>query len=92
MKGTWLGCRTMKSNSKNSIPDLKVCIGPRCGDYGGKALLDELAQAGIAAQATECHSLCPHAPIVSLPQYCLHRATLDKVRLELATLDAHSQA
>ena len=59
-----------------------ICHGPRCRDYGGAALLAGLRIRGIAVEAIDCQSLCPHAPVVRLPDRCLPRAGLDDL-LEL---------
>lgn len=56
-----------------------ICHGPRCRDYGGAALLEKLQAQGIEAEAIDCQSLCPHSPVVRLPQRCLPRASLDDV-------------
>ncbi|MDX8408299.1 MAG: hypothetical protein R8L58_07930 [Mariprofundaceae bacterium] len=56
-----------------------ICQGQRCGDYGGAELLAALAGQGIPVARLECQSLCPHAPVVRLPDRCLLHATLPEV-------------
>jgi len=56
-----------------------ICHGPRCRDYGGAELLARLQAEGIEAEAIDCQSLCPHSPVVRLPERCLPRASLDEV-------------
>jgi len=56
-----------------------VCHGPRCGDYGGRALAEQLTDSGIQVERLDCQSLCPHAPIVRIDGIVKLRAKLDKV-------------
>lgn len=66
----------MKSETNNGGA-VGICLGPRCGDYGGRELLAALARHGIPARSLGCQSLCPHAPVACLPDRCLLRATRD---------------
>ncbi len=68
--------------SKQTQAAIGVCLGPRCGDYGGRALLDELRSAGIDPVVLECQSLCNFSPVVRLSDRCLLRATLEDVLRE----------
>jgi len=43
-----------------------VCHGPRCGDYGGRELAENLNLKGVAFEVLDCQSLCPHAPVVRI--------------------------
>ncbi|MDQ6969555.1 MAG: (2Fe-2S) ferredoxin domain-containing protein [Mariprofundus sp.] len=56
-----------------------VCHGPRCADYGGRALADELMASGISYEILECQSLCPHSPVVRIDGIVKLKAKLDKV-------------
>jgi NADH:ubiquinone oxidoreductase subunit E len=56
-----------------------VCQGPRCGDYGGRTLLEALQERGVDAISIACQSLCPSSPVVRLADRCLHRATAERV-------------
>jgi len=63
----------------NKAAAVGVCHGPRCGDYGGRALAAELSQRNIEIEALDCQSLCPYAPIVRLQDRFIHRATMERV-------------
>lgn len=63
--------------------EIGVCLGPRCGDYGGRVLLAALQARGVAAEAIDCQSLCPSSPVVRLKERCLHRATVEMVLAEV---------
>ncbi|MDQ6996558.1 MAG: hypothetical protein Q9M82_03750, partial [Mariprofundus sp.] len=52
-----------------------VCHGPRCGDYGGRALAVELRHRKIEVEALDCQSLCPYSPIVRLHEHFLTQAS-----------------
>ncbi len=60
-------------------PYIGVCLGPRCGDYGGRALMQALRD----SEAVNCRSLCAHAPVVALEGRCLLRATAQEVVEEM---------
>lgn len=66
-----------KNSEGQGCAQVGVCHGPRCAAYGGEALLAELKEKGMAAEAVGCQSLCPSSPVVRLNQRCLHRATLE---------------
>jgi len=57
-----------------------VCHGPRCGDYGGKALAKKLRAEGYSVEALPCQSLCPHGPIARTADQVLHRATVEALQ------------
>ncbi|HKI61122.1 MAG TPA: hypothetical protein VKA31_02405 [Mariprofundaceae bacterium] len=59
-----------------------ICLGPRCGDYGGRDLLAALLARGIRAQGIDCQSLCQASPVVRLPGHCLLHASLEDVLQE----------
>jgi len=56
-----------------------VCHGPRCGDYGGRALAEQFMQAGISFEKLDCQSLCPHAPVVRVDGVVKLKANIAKV-------------
>jgi len=59
--------------------NIAVCHGPRCSDYGGRALAEQLMKQDMAFEILDCQSLCPHFPIVRIDGAVLHRASLEKV-------------
>jgi len=60
-------------------PVLGICHGPRCGDYGGRAMADQLDVKSIAFEQLPCQSLCPHAPIARIDNEILHHTNLQQV-------------
>ncbi len=68
----------MKSE-QSQLACIGICQGPRCGGYGGAELLSALAGRGVPVVPLDCQSLCPHAPVVRLPDRCLLQATLSEV-------------
>ncbi|MBL4775932.1 MAG: (2Fe-2S) ferredoxin domain-containing protein [Mariprofundus sp.] len=60
-------------------PKIAVCHGPRCGDYGGRALAGTLAARGFQCEVLDCQSLCPYAPIVRIDGAVVHRANMTKL-------------
>lgn len=54
-----------------------ICHGPRCGDYGGRALRQQLQSEGYKVEVLACQSLCPHGPIARRGEAVVHRATLE---------------
>ncbi|MDQ6999963.1 MAG: (2Fe-2S) ferredoxin domain-containing protein [Mariprofundus sp.] len=56
-----------------------VCHGPRCRDYGGLTLAEQLKYQGMAVEALDCQSLCTYSPIVRLHDRVIHRATDERV-------------
>ena len=64
-------------------PNIALCHGPRCGDYGGRALAEILAARGLAYEILDCQSLCPDAPIVRLDGAVVHRANMSKLLARL---------
>jgi len=73
------------------VPAIAVCHGPRCGAYGGRALLAELQQQGVIAEAVGCQSLCPSSPVVCLVDRCLHRASVESVMAACDEMDGSMQ-
>jgi len=56
-----------------------VCHGPRCSDYGGKALAEQLEAANIPFEILDCQSLCPHSPVVRVDGVVKLKANVAKV-------------
>lgn len=56
-----------------------VCHGPRCSDYGGRALAERFKQTEIPFERLECQSLCPHSPVVRVNGVVKLKANWDKV-------------
>ncbi|HKI62670.1 MAG TPA: (2Fe-2S) ferredoxin domain-containing protein [Mariprofundaceae bacterium] len=73
----------MSMEGENAVNQPGICLGPRCGDYGGLDLLAALRERGIRAQGIDCQSLCQASPVVRLPDYCLLRASLEDVLQEM---------
>jgi len=63
--------------SKQSV--VGICLGPRCRDYGGLALSEQLKCQDVAVETLDCQSLCPYSPIVRLHDRVIHRATDERV-------------
>ncbi|WP_147434063.1 hypothetical protein [Mariprofundus sp. EBB-1] len=58
---------------------LGICHGPRCGDYGGRAMGEALMDRSISFDPLPCQSLCPHAPIARVDGKVLHHTNLEQV-------------
>jgi len=58
---------------------LGICHGPRCGDYGGRAMAEQLVERSIAFDQLQCQSLCPHAPIARVDDKVLHHTNTEQV-------------
>jgi len=55
-----------------------ICHGPRCADYGGKALTAQLNAAGMETAALNCQSLCAYSPVACKAGRIIHRASIEK--------------
>lgn len=55
-----------------------VCLGPRCSDYGGRALAAQLNTAGMETAALDCQSLCAYSPVACKAGRIIHRASIEK--------------
>jgi len=60
-------------------PQVEVCHGPRCCDYGGQKLLRELKAHGVQARMSLCHSLCSYSPVVKTKGKAILNATAESV-------------
>ncbi len=56
-----------------------ICHGPRCADYGGRALAAELREQNIAVEALDCQSLCACSPVARKSGQIIHRASIQRV-------------
>ncbi len=56
-----------------------ICHGPRCGDYGGRAMAQQLKDKSINFDPLPCQSLCPHAPIARVDGKVLHHTNIEQV-------------
>ena len=69
----------MKQNVSKPTPHIEVCHGPKCSDFGGRELSDELDAFDIQSFAGDCRSQCPHAPVVFVDDRLITKATVEKV-------------
>ncbi|MFQ5345971.1 MAG: (2Fe-2S) ferredoxin domain-containing protein [Mariprofundus sp.] len=56
-----------------------ICHGPRCRDYGGRALAKQLECQGVTIDVLDCQSLCAYSPVVRMHDRVIHRATEERV-------------
>jgi NADH:ubiquinone oxidoreductase subunit E len=63
---------------------IEVCHGPRCSDYGGKALRKDLRANGIDSCMVLCQSLCTYSPVVKIDGNIMLHVTTEDI---LKTID-----
>jgi len=69
----------MKSDKCEQAPRIEVCHGPKCSDFGGRVISEELHALGFTTFDGDCRSLCPHAPVALVNDRLITKATTGKI-------------
>ena len=71
---------------KESLVKIEVCLGQNCKGYGGQDLAAELKQRNMPFIASECRSLCPHAPVVFVDDKVILKANTEDILNKKSTV------
>lgn len=71
---------------KDKMPEIEVCHGPQCSDFGGRTLSQELEALGIDSCVGDCRSQCPNAPVVLVDKRMIIHATVEKIQHRIKTI------